>query len=76
MLELQLTPPGKRRPLQVLCLGAHCDDIDIGCGGTLLKLLDSPRRVAVTWVSFSAPALDRELRRARALSRRRNRGSC
>jgi len=63
MLELQLNPPGKRRPLQVLCLGAHCDDIDIGCGGTLLKLLDSPRPVAVTWVSFSAPALRaRELR--------------
>ncbi|HET6666204.1 MAG TPA: PIG-L deacetylase family protein [Intrasporangium sp.] len=25
-------------PLEVLCLGAHCDDIEIGCGGTLLQL--------------------------------------
>lgn len=26
------------RPLDVLCLGAHPDDIEIGCGGTLLAL--------------------------------------
>jgi LmbE family N-acetylglucosaminyl deacetylase len=28
-------PPG---PLEVLCLGAHPDDVEIGCGGTLLEL--------------------------------------
>ncbi|HKR37548.1 MAG TPA: PIG-L deacetylase family protein [Steroidobacteraceae bacterium] len=55
MLELQLSST-PRRPLRVLCLGAHCDDIDIGCGGTLLKLLSAPRPVEVVWVSFSAPA--------------------
>ena len=27
-----------RRALRVLCLGAHCDDIEIGCGATLLRL--------------------------------------
>lgn len=26
------------RPLEVVCLGAHPDDIEIGCGGTLLQL--------------------------------------
>lgn len=26
------------KPLDVLCLGAHPDDIEIGCGGTLLQL--------------------------------------
>lgn len=36
MLRLQL--PGG--PLHVLCLGAHPDDIEIGCGGTLLTLAD------------------------------------
>jgi LmbE family N-acetylglucosaminyl deacetylase len=25
----------------VLCIGAHCDDIEIGCGGTLLRLLET-----------------------------------
>ncbi len=29
--------------LDVLCLGAHPDDIEIGCGGTLLTLADRPR---------------------------------
>ena len=31
---LSLSFPG-REPLKVLCLGAHCDDIEIGCAGTL-----------------------------------------
>ena len=37
----------------VLCLGAHSDDIEIGCGGTLLQLLSANREIAVTWVVFS-----------------------
>ena len=46
-----------RRPrqlLKILCLGAHCDDIDIGCGGTLLKILEKHENVFVTWVIFSS----------------------
>jgi LmbE family N-acetylglucosaminyl deacetylase len=38
----------------VLCLGAHADDIEIGCGGTILQLLASRPNVQVTWVVFSA----------------------
>jgi LmbE family N-acetylglucosaminyl deacetylase len=38
----------------VLCLGAHSDDIEIGCGGAVLTLLDRYEQVAVRWVVFSA----------------------
>jgi LmbE family N-acetylglucosaminyl deacetylase len=38
----------------VLCLGAHADDIEIGCGGTLLTLLEAAPALSVTWVVFSA----------------------
>jgi LmbE family N-acetylglucosaminyl deacetylase len=38
----------------LLCLGAHSDDIEIGCGGTVLKLAESNPGLAVHWVVFSA----------------------
>jgi LmbE family N-acetylglucosaminyl deacetylase len=38
----------------VLCLGAHADDIEIGCGGTIMKLLREHSNLNVTWVVFSA----------------------
>ena len=42
--------------LSVLCLGAHSDDIEIGCGGTILRLLQTSRNCQVTWVVFCADA--------------------
>src|SRR6266545_7666658 len=40
----------------ILCLGAHADDIEIGCGGTVLKLLQiGGGRISVDWVVLSAP---------------------
>lgn len=38
---------------EVLCLGAHADDIEIGCGGTLLKLMREHPGLRVHWVVFS-----------------------
>lgn len=38
----------------ILCLGAHSDDIEIGCGGTLLTLLAQQPSLEVHWVVFSA----------------------
>ena len=53
-------------PLKVLCLGAHSDDIEIGCGGLLLTLLER-RQLDVTWVVFSASGQrQREARRGAA----------
>ena len=40
--------------LRVLCLGAHSDDIEIGCGGTILRLLAQRHNVEVRWVVFAA----------------------
>jgi LmbE family N-acetylglucosaminyl deacetylase len=45
----------ERRPLRrILCLGSHCDDIEIGCGGTLLKLLAEHKGLEVYWLVFSS----------------------
>ncbi len=41
-------------PLRVLALGAHADDIEIGCGGTLLRLAAERRGLEVVWVVFCA----------------------
>jgi LmbE family N-acetylglucosaminyl deacetylase len=41
-------------PLRLLFLGAHSDDIEIGCGGTILRLLAEHPGSHVTWVVFSA----------------------
>lgn len=62
MLNLNL---GGSRPLKILCLGAHCDDIEIGCGGTVLSLLEGEREVDCTWVTFcSNKAREEEARKS------------
>jgi LmbE family N-acetylglucosaminyl deacetylase len=44
-------PAGK---INVLCLGAHSDDIEIGCGGTILQLKGDYPELAVHWLVFGA----------------------
>jgi LmbE family N-acetylglucosaminyl deacetylase len=51
MLPLSL---GRGGPLKLLCLGAHSDDIEIGCAGTVLRWLAEYPQVEVTWVVLSA----------------------
>jgi LmbE family N-acetylglucosaminyl deacetylase len=50
-------------PLRVLCLGAHADDIEIGCGGTLLRLAERPQ-TSLSTIVLSAL----EVRRQEALA--------
>jgi LmbE family N-acetylglucosaminyl deacetylase len=71
MLRLEI-PRRPKEPLRILCLGAHSDDIEIGCGGTLLHLLEGlGRPVEIDCVVFSGtPVRAREARAsARGLAR-------
>jgi LmbE family N-acetylglucosaminyl deacetylase len=38
----------------ILFLGAHCDDIEIGCGATILRLRESMPRAELRWAIFSS----------------------
>ena len=61
---MTLWPDGPGRHVKsILCVGAHCDDIELGCGGTMLRLLERDAPPAVTWVVLSSNAE----RRAEAL---------
>jgi LmbE family N-acetylglucosaminyl deacetylase len=53
MLTLELSRQ-KRGALKVLCLGAHSDDIEIGCGGTILRLAEEVDGAEIYWVVFAA----------------------
>jgi LmbE family N-acetylglucosaminyl deacetylase len=73
---LTLTLPEKNSgPLKILCLGSHSDDIEIGCGGTILRLLSRPQEIEVAWVVFgSSNKRDQEARdsAARFLAQTKN----
>lgn len=57
--------PDLRANGTVLCLGAHCDDIEIGCGGTLIELRERHPQLRFVWVVFSGEDVrDRETRAA------------
>jgi len=47
-----ISKPGQG--LSLLCLGAHSDDIEIGCGGTLLQIKEAFLNLRFHWVVFSA----------------------
>jgi len=55
---LRLIPEVRRgQPLRLLCIGAHSDDLEIGCGGTILTWLASMPAVEVTWVVLCAEGI-------------------
>jgi LmbE family N-acetylglucosaminyl deacetylase len=40
--------------LRILWLGAHCDDIEIGCGGTIMRLIEEYSTLKIRWVVFTS----------------------
>ena len=53
MRPLALIEP-REDALEILCLGAHCDDIEIGCGGTVLRLVKEVPNARFHWVVLSS----------------------
>lgn len=45
---------GATGPLRLLVIGAHADDIEIGCGGTVLRLASEGQLRSIHWVVLSA----------------------
>jgi LmbE family N-acetylglucosaminyl deacetylase len=56
MIRLSLDR-GRHEALTVLCMGCHSDDIEIGCGGTVLRLVEAYPRAVFHWVVFSATGI-------------------
>jgi LmbE family N-acetylglucosaminyl deacetylase len=54
VIQLGLPRPKAGESIRILCLGAHSDDIEIGCGGTILRLRDQYPDSEFHWVVFSA----------------------
>jgi LmbE family N-acetylglucosaminyl deacetylase len=52
--------------LRVLAIGAHADDIEIGCGGTILRLLSEGAQLDVHWVVMTTSGGRRDEARASA----------
>jgi LmbE family N-acetylglucosaminyl deacetylase len=57
---------GGRPPRRVLALGSHSDDIEIGCGATILALTRAQPKLEVTWVVLGAQGIRKEEARASA----------
>lgn len=65
MLALDLARPG--RALNVLAIGAHSDDIEIGAGGAILSWIAGGAELSIDWCALSAPGERAEEARASAM---------
>lgn len=52
MLQFRLDTSS--RPPNILLLGAHCDDIEIGCGGAVMRLVASYPHARIVWITLSS----------------------
>lgn len=59
MLGLSLENALSKNNTKILLLGAHCDDIELGCGGTILQLIEQQPSVEIMWIVFSSNEIRR-----------------
>ncbi|MCP3663356.1 MAG: PIG-L family deacetylase [Gammaproteobacteria bacterium] len=45
---------------QLLCIGAHPDDIELGAGGTIIRLVEQNPGLDIRWVVFTGADTERE----------------
>ena len=50
----------ERGPARILAIGCHADDVELGCGGTLLALAERRPDLEVTWVVLGAAGVRAE----------------
>lgn len=60
MIELVLGSAEPDESLTVLLIGAHSDDIEIGCGGTVLRLVRERPKLTIHWVVLAAEGVREE----------------
>lgn len=48
------------KPLTVVGIGAHADDLEIGCGGSILRLIAERPFTVVHWLTLSGDGTNRE----------------
>ncbi|TML14777.1 MAG: PIG-L family deacetylase [Actinobacteria bacterium] len=56
----------ERGPARILAIGCHADDVELGCGGTLLALAERRPDLEVTWVVLGAAGVRAEEARSSA----------
>jgi LmbE family N-acetylglucosaminyl deacetylase len=59
MLNLAFAKP-RDSVLRILCVGAHADDIEIGCGGTILRMIEDYPDAEIYWVVLGAVGIRKE----------------
>lgn len=63
---LTLTLGGLARDSVVLCIGAHCDDIEIGCGATIRRIAREYPACRIVWAIFGGSETREQESRAAA----------
>jgi len=62
VMQTRISAAPARQPRRILAIGAHPDDLELGCGGTLAKLADSGHEIQALVITNGERGGDRETR--------------